>query len=390
MPLANPQQAAIVSSPRIFSGPDGAAAHGEAPEDIAAQPEGARRGRGSRRVHRRVSSARSESSRTSSTQPLLDSIVKARGGTGAPTAADSATLRGELSARHREARRRRPGQWTAARFGPHAVPRHHGLSGARPRRRRVRGLRLPARHPRRRRTRVRIGAVADSNFSYWHSATFNNDGTKILFSDEWGGGGAPKCRATDQKEWGANAIFTVENGKMKFQSYYKLPAAQTAQENCVAHNGSLIPIPGRDVMVQAWYQGGISVFDWTDAGASRSRSRTSIAARSIRRASATRRLVVGVLVQRRDRQLRDRARPRRRRADAERVRLAERDRRGEDGALRLLQRAGAAEVRLAAELRAGARVRRPARAEQVPQRDAHRGSAGRIVVSRAGRGSAAS
>jgi hypothetical protein len=112
---------------------------------------------------------------------------------------------------------------------------------------------------------VRIDAVADSNFSYWHSATFNNDGTKILFSDEWGGGGAPKCRATDPKAWGANAIFTIDpNRKMKFQSYYKLPAVQTSFENCVAHNGSLIPIPGRDVMVQAWYQGGISVFDWTD------------------------------------------------------------------------------------------------------------------------------
>ncbi|HWA16240.1 MAG TPA: hypothetical protein VG817_07400, partial [Gemmatimonadales bacterium] len=110
----------------------------------------------------------------------------------------------------------------------------------------------------------RIGAVADSNFSYWHSATFNNDGTKVLFSDEWGGGGQPKCRATDKKEWGADALFTIENKKMVFQSYYKMPAAQTAQENCVAHNGSLIPIPGRDVMVQAWYQGGISVFDWTD------------------------------------------------------------------------------------------------------------------------------
>jgi hypothetical protein len=112
---------------------------------------------------------------------------------------------------------------------------------------------------------MRIGAVSDSNFSYWHSATFNNDGTKILFSDEWGGGGQPKCRATDRKEWGADAIFTLVNGQMKFQSYYKLPAAQTAAENCVAHNGSLIPIPGRDVMVQAWYQGGLSVFDWTDA-----------------------------------------------------------------------------------------------------------------------------
>jgi hypothetical protein len=110
----------------------------------------------------------------------------------------------------------------------------------------------------------RIAAVADSNFAYWHSATFNNDGTKLLFSDEWGGGGSPKCRATDPKEWGADAIFTIENKQLKFQSYYKIPTVQTANENCVAHNGSLIPIPGRDVMVQAWYQGGISVFDWTD------------------------------------------------------------------------------------------------------------------------------
>ena len=100
--------------------------------------------------------------------------------------------------------------------------------------------------------------------SFWHSATFSNDGKKVLFSDEWGGGGQPRCRATDKMEWGADALFTIENNKMVFHSYYKMPAAQTATENCVAHNGSLIPIPGRDVMVQAWYQGGISVFDWTD------------------------------------------------------------------------------------------------------------------------------
>ncbi|MDQ2665933.1 MAG: hypothetical protein M3Z05_07975 [Gemmatimonadota bacterium] len=112
---------------------------------------------------------------------------------------------------------------------------------------------------------VRIAAVADSNFSFWHSATFNNDGTKILFSDEWGGGSQPRCRATDNKEWGADAIFALENNKMTFKSYYKMPAAQTSNENCVAHNGSLIPVPGRDIMVQSWYQGGISVFDWTDA-----------------------------------------------------------------------------------------------------------------------------
>jgi hypothetical protein len=112
---------------------------------------------------------------------------------------------------------------------------------------------------------VRIDAVADANMSFWHSATFNNDGTKILFSDEWGGGGQPRCRATDKLEWGSDALFTIDsNRKMKFHSYYKLPAPQTSLENCVAHNGSLIPIPGRDVMVQSWYQGGLSVFDWTD------------------------------------------------------------------------------------------------------------------------------
>ena len=110
----------------------------------------------------------------------------------------------------------------------------------------------------------RIGEVADPNFSFWHSATFNNDGTKILFTDEWGGGSQPRCRVTDKHEWGSDAIFTLVNGKMTFVSYYKLPAPQTSQENCVAHNGSLIPVPGRDIMVQSWYQGGISIFDWTD------------------------------------------------------------------------------------------------------------------------------
>lgn len=110
----------------------------------------------------------------------------------------------------------------------------------------------------------RITAVADSNFSFWHSATFSNDGSMVLFSDEWGGGGAAYCRAGDPKNWGADAIFKIVNGKMVFQSYYKLPAPQTQFENCVAHNGSLIPIPGRTIMVQAWYQGGISMFEWTD------------------------------------------------------------------------------------------------------------------------------
>ncbi len=111
---------------------------------------------------------------------------------------------------------------------------------------------------------VRLDAVADTNFSYWHSATFNNDGTKVIFTDEWGGGSGARCRVTDQPEWGANALFDIVDGKLEFRSYYKLPAPQTTAENCVAHNGSIIPVPGRDIMVQAWYQGGVSIFDFTD------------------------------------------------------------------------------------------------------------------------------
>jgi hypothetical protein len=112
---------------------------------------------------------------------------------------------------------------------------------------------------------VRLDAVSDKNFAYWHSATFNNDGTKIIFTDEWGGGTRPRCRATDLLTWGANAIFDIVDGKMRFGGYYKMPAPQTETENCVAHNGSIIPVPGRDIMVQGWYQGGLSVFDFTDS-----------------------------------------------------------------------------------------------------------------------------
>ena len=111
----------------------------------------------------------------------------------------------------------------------------------------------------------RIDAVVDDGFAYWHSATFNNDGTKVLFTDEWGGGSRPRCRAQDPQNWGANAFYDIVGGKLEFRSHYKLPAAQTDQENCVAHNGSIIPVPGRDLFVQAWYQGGATVIDFTDS-----------------------------------------------------------------------------------------------------------------------------
>jgi hypothetical protein len=196
--------------------------------------------------------------------PMLDSVVRARHGTGAPTAADSAALRGAIQGIVDViVGAPKPGTPNTARPGPeqcHDITAYPaiGLAGGA-----CAGYGLlldihDVSHPR------RIGAVSDSNFSYWHSATFNNDGTKLLFTDEWGGGGGPKCRATDKREWGADAIFTLDDRRMTFRSYYKLPAPQTELENCVAHNGSLIPVPGRDIMVQAWYQGGISVFDWTD------------------------------------------------------------------------------------------------------------------------------
>lgn len=111
---------------------------------------------------------------------------------------------------------------------------------------------------------IRVDAVSDSNFSFWHSATFSNDASKVIFTDEWGGGTQPKCRATDPIDWGADAIFRLHDDRLTHVGYFKMPAAQTPEENCVAHNGNLVPVPGRDIMVQGWYQGGVSVFDFTN------------------------------------------------------------------------------------------------------------------------------
>jgi len=111
----------------------------------------------------------------------------------------------------------------------------------------------------------RLSDVTDEGFAYWHSATFNNDGSKVVFTDEWGGGTRPRCQAGDPTNWGADAFYAIEDGKLVYRGTYKLPAPQGDKENCVAHNGSIVPVPGRDIFVQAWYQGGISVIDFTDA-----------------------------------------------------------------------------------------------------------------------------
>src|SRR3989475_7158748 len=272
VPVAHPEQARVVSKPAILADLVEPHSHPEAAQDIAhadsiiaaARAQGAFIARS--RGRDRVVPARV-------IQPLLDGIVKARGNTGAPTAEDSAALRGALQSivdtltKPPTPPPTGPG---GSRPGPvqcHDITVYPAIGragGACAGDGGLLDIRDPA-NPR------RIGAVADSNFAFWHSATFNNDGTKLLFTDEWGGGLQPRCRPTDRHEWGADAIFTLANDTMTFQSYYKMPAPQAPNENCVAHNGSLVPIPGRDIMVQAWYQGGISVFDWTDPARSEER-----------------------------------------------------------------------------------------------------------------------
>ena len=256
VPLDNPQDAAIASSPRIFDDLEAPPTHGLTQADLERVLEAEEQGAfvveigGSPQIipDRFVNQ-------------LMGNVMEERGNeTGEPTAADSAALREQLPDIVAQMfgggddEERGPNQCHDITLFPAIGLAGGACEGY--------GLLLDISEPL---NPKRIDAVADSNFAYWHSATFNNDGSTILFTDEWGGGGQPKCRAEDPMEWGANAIFSINSeNEMQFESYYKMPAPQTAQENCVAHNGSLIPIPGRDIMVQSWYQGGISVFDYTD------------------------------------------------------------------------------------------------------------------------------
>ena len=214
VPLDHPEQAKVVNSPHLLADLSGRTVHAPPPSDTGARP-----GRGGR-------------------------------GAGAPgTTAPAAA-----------ARPPRPAGPAVGQSGCHDITSYPAIgyaggacAGY--------GLLFDIRDPK---NPKRLLSVADSNMSFWHSATFSNDGTKLLFSDEWGGGSAPRCRATDKMEWGGNALFTLENGQLHFKSYYKMPAPQADNEICTAHNGNLVPVPGRDIMVQAFYMGGTTVFDWTD------------------------------------------------------------------------------------------------------------------------------
>jgi hypothetical protein len=320
IPLAHPEQAAVVSSPAIFADPTTgnallyAASHGASPADTAANRARAEFDAARALLAPAAATAADSARCTTEVEALARkydvNLTAGRGGRGGPpgcgaaavaaggrggrgggrggngppvtredtarvnfTAAVgaltplSASSRSTDSTAYRTKVNALAKQFgVASPYAPRTLTQCHditaypavGLAGGACA---VMGLLLDIRdtpHP------VRVAAVADSNFSFWHSATFSNNGDMVLFSDEWGGGGAAYCRKDDPKNWGADAIFRIENGKMIFQNYYKLPAPQTALENCVAHNGSLIPIPGRTIMVQAWYQGGLSMFEWTD------------------------------------------------------------------------------------------------------------------------------
>jgi hypothetical protein len=264
VPLADPTKAAVVGRANIFAGLKEPPRHGlsDADKEAAAKQLAAARASGGF-IAKNPNTGADQLVGPQIVRPMLDSIMRARGGT-TQNAADTAAVRPLLQAavnRALSAPSPVAGNGEVSeRSQCHDITVYPslGLAGGACE---GHGLLLDISDPV---NPVRLDAVADSNFAYWHSATFNNDGTQMLFSDEWGGGGGPKCREGDKMEWGANAIFTIENRKLKFKSYYKLPSYQSSNENCVAHNGSLIPIPGRDVMVQSWYQGGISVFDWTD------------------------------------------------------------------------------------------------------------------------------
>jgi len=256
VPLDSPEDAAIVSSPRIFNDLAAPPTHGPSPADIDKLEELKAEGRNVFMFRGRVREVSDDFAAR-----LLETYKEEQEIVGEPTEEQMAAFKEALPdmvismyARADYGAETGPDQCHDITLYPEIGLAGGACEGY--------GLLLDITDPV---NPVRLDAVADQNFSYWHSATFTNDGSKVLFTDEWGGGGAPKCREKDPYEWGANAIFSItEDKKLDFHSYYKLPAPQTEFENCVAHNGSILPVPGRDIMIQSWYEGGVSLFDWTD------------------------------------------------------------------------------------------------------------------------------
>jgi len=252
VPVAHPEQATIVSTARIFNGLTAPATHGVSAADTA-------NGAGMRAALAMVPRLGLPATTTAADTAKAARMVEALMYTVQPT--DTVRMRAVLDTLHALGSPIQipiggasgPSQCHDITVYPHQGLAAGACAGY--------GILLNTKdpvHP------VRLDAASDSNFAFWHSATFTNDASKIVFTDEWGGGTQPKCRATDPITWGADAILTLQNGKLHQQGYFKMPAAQTPQENCVAHNGMLVPVPGRDIMVQGWYQGGISIFDFSD------------------------------------------------------------------------------------------------------------------------------
>ena len=258
VPLKHPEQAKIVSSPKLFDSLTRAPSHGLSVADTMG---GAGRGRGGRggggrgagvlaTLNLKTATSAADSARIRKT---VDSLKAA--GMSIEVVDGVATLVGGRGAGGRGGAPRITGPeqchditvYPSIGLGAGACGQY-GL---------LLDLKDPA-HPK------RIQAVTDTNFAFWHSATFSNDGSKLLFTDEWGGGTQPKCRALDPIAWGGDALFSLKNRKLTQGALYKMPAAQTNTENCVAHNGGLIPVPGRDILVQGWYQGGVSIYDFSD------------------------------------------------------------------------------------------------------------------------------
>jgi hypothetical protein len=252
VPIAHPEQAAIVSTARVFNDLTAPPSHGAAYADTAngAAVQAARRGLS--RLGLPASTTAADSNRAAQ---FLAGMQASHDPAHTTALTDSLKALGATAIRAPGGGRARggPSQCHDITVYPAAGLAAGACQGY--------GILLNIKDPQH---PVRVDAVSDSNFAFWHSATFTNDASKLLYTDEWGGGTQPKCRATDPLDWGADAIFSLTNNKLTHTGYYKMPAAQTSTENCVAHNGNLVPVPGRDIMVQGWYQGGLSVFDFSD------------------------------------------------------------------------------------------------------------------------------